>query len=195
MNLQFFAEDDGNGDGASDNTGNNTGTEDEDGNGNLSEFDKLLSDKANQSEFDKRVSKALEKQRTKLEQSTNTRIQEAKTEAEKLARMNAEQKAEYEKQKAADELAKREANISKRELTATAKETLAEKGLPLSLHAILDYADADKCNASIESVSKAFGEAVEKAVEERLTGGKAQKKAQTDNGTLENQIKQAMMGL
>lgn len=57
----------------------------------------------------------------------------ARTEAEKLAKMNAEQKAQYEREKKDQELAKREVELTARELKVTAKETLGSKGLPTSL--------------------------------------------------------------
>ena len=65
-----------------------------------------------------------------------------------------------------------------REMT---QEQLAEKGLPMSLAAVLNYTSAEECAASIEAVGKAFQEAVEKAVNDRLAGGKPPRKA--DNST------------
>ena len=112
-----------------------------------------------------------------MQAEINTKVQEAVTEAERLAKMNAEQKAQYEREKKEKEIADREAAITKRELMATAKEQLAEKGLPISLADVLNYASAEECSASIEAVGKAFQEAVEKAVNDRLSGGKPPKKA------------------
>ena len=146
-------------------------------------FDDVLKDKAYQSEFDKRVAKALETAKSKWETDYQAKIQEAKTEAEKLAKMNADQKAEYEKQKREDELAKREKDITTRELRATAYETLAEKNLPKELVDILNYSDAESCNKSIEAVEKAFQSAVEKAVNDKLRGGQPPKGGQSSNDT------------
>lgn len=194
MNLQFFAED-GNGGGAGGGGGTGSGdgagagsagaegtpgaegTQNQDGQNGTS-FDDFLKDSKNQAEFDRRVAKALETQRGKMQQDMQTQIANAKTEAEKLAKMNAEQKAEYEKQKKEQELADREAQITKRELSATAKETLADKGLPTQLAEILNYSSAEACQASIDAVEKAFQEAVTKAVDEKLRGGNPPKKAQ-----------------
>lgn len=141
-------------------------------------FDDVLKDKKYQSEFDKRVAKALETAKSKWETDYQAKIQEAKTEAEKLAKMNADQKAEYEKQKKLDELAKREKDITTRELRATAYETLAEKNLPKELVDILNYESAETCNKSIEAVEKAFQSAVEKAVNDKLRGGNPPKGGQ-----------------
>ena len=192
MNLQFFAEPDGGagGGGASGNAGGTGGEQGAAGGQEGAEgaggaagadtplsFDDFLKDPKNQAEFDRRVSKALETSRSKMQAEINTKVQEAVTEAEKMAKMNAEQKAQYEREKKEKEIADREAALTKRELTATAKEQLAEKGLPLSLADVLNYSSAEECNASIEAIGKTFQEAVEKAVEDRLKGGKPPKKA------------------
>lgn len=152
-------------------------------------FDDFLKDPKNQAEFDRRVGKALETSRSKMQADIEAKIIAARTEAEKLAKMNAEQKAEYEKEKREKELADREASITRRELAATAKEQLAEKGLPLSLADVLNYESAEACAASIDAVGKAFQEAVEKAVQERLTGGKPPKKADVKAAYTIEQIK------
>ena len=124
-----------------------------------------------------------------MQAEINTKVQEAVTEAERLAKMNAEQKAQYEREKKEKEIADREAAITKRELMATAKEQLAEKGLPVSLAAVLNYSNAEECSASIEAVGKAFQEAVEKAVNDRLSGGKPPKKAGDQTAYTMEQIK------
>lgn len=113
-----------------------------------------------QADVDRIVAERLERQQKKFAAE--------KEEAAKLAKMNAEQKAEYEAKKREDELTARETAVMKRELKATAYDILAEKNLPRQLAEILDYSNADACNASIDAVSKAFNEAVTSAVDERL---------------------------
>lgn len=100
---------------------------------------------------------------------------EGRSEAEKLAKMTEDQRIEHERQRAEQAardretaLATREAEITRRELRAAAIDTLAQKGLPRGLEAILNYADADACNASIDAVEKVFREAVQEGVNERL---------------------------
>lgn len=194
MNLQFFAEDGesgaggGAGGGASGDAGGAAGSEGgatggEGGAATIPSFDDFLKDPKNQAEFDRRVAKALDTSRTKMQADIEAKMQEARTEAEKMAKMNAEQKAQYEREKQAKELADREAAITKRELMATAKEQLAEKGLPISLASVLNYSSAEECTASIDAVGKAFQEAVEKAVNDRLAGGKPPKKADNPEAT------------
>lgn len=200
MNLQYFAEG-GEGDagaegGAGGASGTSEGTGDAGDNqgdqgaaGSSMSFDDYLKDPKNQAEFDRRVSKALETSRTKMQADIEKQIADAKTEAEKMAKMNADQKAQYEREKQEKELADREAAITKRELTATAKEQLAEKGLPISLATILNYTNAEECAASIDAVGKAFQEAVEKAVTDRLAGGKPPKKADGSTAYTMDQIR------
>lgn len=193
MNLQLFAEggDGGAGGGAggsaSGDAGAAAGTEGGEGGGGAAvtpqSFDDFLKDPKNQAEFDRRVAKALDTSRTKMQADIEAKMQEARTEAEKMAKMNAEQKAQYERDKQAKELADREAAITKRELMATAKEQLADKGLPVSLASVLNYSGAEECTASIEAVEKAFQEEVEKAVNDRLAGGKPPKKADNPTAT------------
>lgn len=165
LDLQFFADDDGPSDSVDSNSGNDQRGGEQDG--KKDDAVKTFT----QDDVNRIISDRLAKERQKWEKDLQTKLDEAKTEAEKLAKMNAEQKAEYERQKREKELADREAQITRRELRATALETLAEKGLPKQLAEILDYTDADSTNKSIESVEKVFREAVEAAVNERLKGG------------------------
>lgn len=127
-----------------------------------------------QKDVDKLIQERVAREQAKWEK----KVQDERTEAEKLAKMNADQKAEYEKQKREDELAKREKDITTRELRATAYETLAEKNLPKELVDILNYESAETCNKSIEAVEKAFQSAVEKAVNDKLRGGNPPKGGQ-----------------
>lgn len=90
------------------------------------------------------------------------------TESQKLSKMTAEQKKEYQDKQHAEELTKRETDITRRELRMTAKEALIEKGLPVELSDALAYDSAENCSKSIEAVEKAFRAAVEKALEERI---------------------------
>lgn len=133
-------------------------------------LDDVLKDKLLQSEFDKRIAKALETAKTKWDTDFESKLSAAKTEAEKLAKMNADQKADYERQQRETKLADREAEITRRELRATALEQLAEKGLPKQLADIIVYTDADSTNESITAVETAFRAAVEAGVNERLKG-------------------------
>lgn len=193
MSLQMYAES-GDGAGAGD-SGNGGGSGDGgDGGGQMS-FDDFLNEGSNQAEFDRRVQKAIDTAVKNAKEKWQLMVDDKVSEAEKLAKMNKEEKAEYLRQKKENELAGREADITKRELMAEAKNTLAEKKLPVGLAELLNYADAESCSKSITAVEKAFQEAVEAAVQERLKGGAPQRKAPDQNtDTLEKQVEALMMG-
>ena len=141
------------------------------GGGQAPAFTDLLKDNPEyQAELDRRVTKALQTAQDKWQKDAEARIQAAKTEAEKLARMTAEQKAEHERQEREKSLADRETALTVRELRAQAAETLAQKGLPAALLDVLAYSDADKCASSIDAAEKAFRAAVQTGVEERMKG-------------------------
>lgn len=188
FNLQYFAQssEDGGGDdsgsgmaGDGAGTGGDTGAGDDAGDDSGTTeptFDDLLKG-GHQAEFDRRVQKAINTAMTKAQEKWQALTDDKLSEAEKLARMSKEEKEDYLSQKHEKELAEREAAITRRELAAEAKNTLAEKKLPVELAEILNYADVDTCKASIEAVEKAFQKAVEADVEEKLKGGKPPKKA------------------
>lgn len=188
LDIQLFAENgssetDTETDGNNEPSSNEEGTDSDDSSDNPKMF--------TQDDVDKVVQKRLSRERKKWEQEQ----QQEQDEATKLAGMNEKQKKEYQEKKREDKLNEREKEITKRELTATAKEMLAEKGLPMSLSSILDYADADSCNASIDVVEKAFQEAVQKAIDDKIKGGEVIKKAQGNSAKEEqDKVYNLMMG-
>lgn len=104
--------------------------------------------------------------------------QEAKeSEAKKLAKMNADEKKDYQLKQREQELADREVEIARKELTAEAKSMLSERDLPVELVAVVDLSSADSVTESINTVQKAWSEAVQKGVSERLKGGAPMKSA------------------
>ena len=128
-----------------------------------------------QSEINRAVQQRLARQKRDEEKRLEAARAEGRSEAEKLAQMSAEQRAEHERQAAEqaakdreNALAQREAEITRRELRATAIDTLLKRGLPKSLESVLDYKDADSCSASIDTLEKAFRDAVQQGVDERL---------------------------
>lgn len=190
MNLQLFGHD-GDGAGTGDGEGDGAnGTKGQAGEGEGNEppkaktFDELLADENYQAEFDRRVQKALGTAREKWEALMDDKL----SEAEKLAKMNKEEKADYLQKKKEKELADKEEALTRRELTAEAKNTLAEKKLPVGLAEVLNYSDAESCNKSIDAVEKAFQEAVQAAVEEKLKGGVPPKMAPQGTSFTKEQV-------
>ena len=201
MNLQLFAE---GGDGAGADGGNGGGSGEGEGAGGEGgaggdtppSFDDFLKTGGNQAEFDRRVQKAVNTAVTKAQEKWQALADDKLSEAEKLAKMTKEEKAQYMQQKKEKELTDREAAITRKELMAEAKNTLASDGLPQELAEVLDYSDADTCKKSMEKVKEVFQRAVETAVEEKLKGGKPPKKAPGGDAqkALEEQVYNIMMG-
>ena len=199
MNLQLFAEggdgagaDGGNGGGSGEGAGGEGGA----GGDTPPSFDDFLKTGGNQAEFDRRVQKAVNTAVTKAQEKWQALADDKLSEAEKLAKMTKEEKAQYMQQKREKELTDREAAITRKELMAEAKNTLASDGLPQELAEVLDYSDADTCKTSMEKVKEVFQRAVETAVEEKLKGGKPPKKAPGGDAqkALEEQVYNIMMG-
>ncbi|WP_312541415.1 DUF4355 domain-containing protein [Enterococcus sp.] len=159
MRLQFFAD-----------GGEGNGSEGEQ-DGDLSDDSKPISF-ANQSEFDsfmdKRVSKAIETAQAKWEKAEAEKIEKAKSEGERLAKLSAEQREKEEQRKKEEADSKREQDLTKRELRLQALEELTERKLPQSLIDAVVLTDADACANSIETIEKVFRDAVEVGVNERL---------------------------
>ena len=195
MNLQLFAEGDGAGTGDEGGNGGGAGGAGEEGNEPQS-FDDFLKTGGNQAEFDRRVQKAVNTAVTNAQEKWQALTDDKLSEAEKLAKMTKEEKAQYMQQKKEKELSEREAAITRKELKAEARNTLACDGLPQELAEVLNYTDADACKKSMETVKTAFQKAVEAAVEEKLKGGKPPKKAtETDEQKNQQQkVYNAMMG-
>lgn len=165
LNIQFFADEGGDDDGGGDDKGDK-GEEKKDDEEKKKEVGFTPEQ---QTKIDALIAKTVAKERANRDKD----IEAAKTEAEKLAKMNADQKAEYEQKQRESKISEREADITRRELRASALETLAEKGLPKQLAEILVFTDADSTSASLDAVEKAFRESVEAGVNERLRGDKA----------------------
>ena len=133
-------------------------------------FDDFLKQKGNQAEFDKRVNKAIETAITKAKEQWELETNDKLTEAEKLARMTKEQKAEYRQKQLEKEVEdlKREKAMS--EMAGIAREMIAEEGIniPDKLLESLVREDATKTKETVEGFCKLFKESVQKAVKDAL---------------------------
>ena len=136
------------------------------------------------------VNKMIQDRITREQAKWEKKVQDERTEAEKLAKMKADEKLKYQQEKRDKELAQREKDITTRELKITSSETLAEKNLPKELVNILNYDSAESCNNSIDVIEKAWTEAngtwqeaIEKEVNKRLRGGNPPKGGSSTSGT------------
>lgn len=103
----------------------------------------------------------------------------AVAEAIKVAKMDEESKAAYEKEQAARKLAEREAEIARRELKADARGVLAEKEVPAEFLDMLLGTDLKATTKNVETFKAKFDAAVQAQVEKRLVG----KTPQSGNGS------------
>lgn len=128
-------------------------------------FDEILGDKTYQAEFDRRVQKAIETARTKWEADEQTK----RTEAEKLAKMDAEQKAKYELKKVSEERDSAIAKLNAYELKNTAIKIAQEKGLDISLLEDIDFSKqtAETITTIIDTKKAVFDKVLEKAMNDK----------------------------
>lgn len=93
-------------------------------------------------------------------------------EAQKLATMNATQKAEYERDQLQKELDEYKKQASLAEMSKTARKMLSDSGItvPDELLTMLVSTEAEQTKTAVDAFSKVFKEAVDSAVKERLKG-------------------------
>lgn len=172
MNLQIFAEG-GAGDGAGAEGGNGGGAgAEEQGGAAPQSFDDFLQREGNQAEFDRRVQKAIETAVTKAQEKWQALTDDKLSEAEKLAKMTKEEKAEYKTRKLEKELADLKRQNSLSEMSKTARKMLADEeiNIPDELLAHLVSDNAEDTKTAVESFSKLYKAAVQAAVKEALKG-------------------------
>lgn len=166
--LQLFTEgDDG---GTGDGNGDGSGT---DGvNNEPMSFDDFLGQEGNQAEFDRRVNKAVKTAVTNAEEKWKALTDDKLTEAEKLAKMTKEEKAEYRAKKAEKELEDLKKMNARTELAKTARKMLADENIniPDELLSNLVADDAEGTKTAVESFAKMYKEAVQAAVKEVIKG-------------------------
>lgn len=169
MNLQLFAEGEGDGSGAGDDGGAGAGSGD---GGNEMSFDDFLGQAENRAEFDRRVQKAVNTAVTKAQEKWQALTDDKLSEAEKLAKMTKEEKAEYKNRKLEKELAdlKRQNAIS--EMSKTARKMLADEeiNIPDELLAHLVSESAEDTKTAVEAFGKMYKDAVQAAVKDALKG-------------------------
>ena len=133
-------------------------------------FDELLRDRDFQSEFDRRISRALETARGKWAQETRQKIEQARREEQQIARLNNDERISQEYAVREAELVKRENLLFERELRAEAVKMLNERGLPPELAGAINYSSEESMKNSMETAELAFRAAVQSGVEQRMRG-------------------------
>lgn len=165
FDLQLFAEEagatgsdpvpaEGNDKGAAADTGNKT--------------DGAKVDEGEKKYTDKDLDEIINKKFAKWQKDHEKKVDEA----QKLATMTAQQKAEYERDKLQKELDEYKRKDSLAEMSKTARKILSDEGITISdeLLSMLVTTDAEKTKAAVDGFKTAYKEAVEAAVKERLKG-------------------------
>ncbi|KRL40727.1 DUF4355 domain-containing protein [Liquorilactobacillus nagelii] len=163
MNLQYFAEQQ---DDTADNSETQTKTED-----NQQEQQQESTKKTKtftQEEVNQMVNERLERERKAQE----VKIQAAKDEAAKLAKMNADQKKEYQLQKQTERAEAAEAKLAKFEMTKQARSMMSEAGLNVTDDELdlVVTSDAESTQANVNQLIS-FADRVREAVKTELLKG------------------------
>jgi hypothetical protein len=165
FNLQLFAED----------AGNTAGSDPEkavSGDQAAADQGKEQKDQKNDRQTAKYSDEDLDKIIGKRFARWQEEQKKAVDEAKKLAEMDAQQKAEYERDQLRKELDGYKRKDALSEMTKTARKMLSDGGVSISdeLLAMMVTTDAKETKAAIDTYIKLHTEAVEKAVKERLKG-------------------------
>lgn len=169
--LQMFADGEGTG-AAGEPAGDGTGVTGEGTpNNEPMSFDDYLS-QGGQAEFDRRVQKAIQTAVSNAQKKWQTMTDGKVSEAEKLAQMTSEEKAEYRAKKAEQELADLKRQIALGDMAKTARKMLSEENITVPDEIIMNLVcdDAEKTKSAVESFAKVFKDAVQAAVKESLKG-------------------------
>ncbi len=180
-NLQLFA-----GEGGEDGGNNDDGGSDPED--KPVSFDDFLKEEGNQAEFDRRVQKAVNTAVTNAQEKWKALTDDKLTEAEKLAKMTKEEKAEYKNRKLEKELEDLKRQNAITEMAKTARKMLADEeiNIPDELLGHLVSESAEDTKAAVEAFSRMYKTAVQAAVKDALkgnppkggTGGKTMTKEQ-----------------
>lgn len=177
--LQLFA-DGGDGGAGSNGTGAGDGAGNSGNDGDKS-FEDFLKDPKNQAEFDRRVEKALNTQKEKLDGEYQTSLEEAKKEAGKLAKMNADQKKQYEAEKMEQlvkdqqkEIERLTKEATRAELSKEASRIMKADHSIIATQDMLDFVVGDDADTTKANISKLVGIIQEdrKLQEEKRATGK-----------------------
>lgn len=180
--LQLFADggDDGT-DGDDDDPDDDSDSDDDgegDGDDKALTFDDFLNQEGNQAEFDKRVRDAVNRAVSDARKTWKALTDDKVSEAEKLAKMTKEDKAEYLRQKDREEFEAEKAAFEKEKLLVEVKKELQEQTLPAAFaESLVSIADAEKIKDAISEIKKTWDAEISEAVR-----AKARQRTPTESG-------------
>ena len=113
-------------------------------------FDELLQDKEYQSAFDKKIAQSLQTAKAKWEEDSKTKM----AEAEKLAKMDKEEKARYKEEQLEKKIAEYEARENARTLKDEAINIATQKEIPIAYLDLFKFENmnAENVKSAIETI-------------------------------------------
>ncbi len=133
-----------------------------------------------QSESDKRVTEALKRK----EKEFTGKLKES----EKLANMNAEEKASYERSQYEKTLADKEIELNRRENKIVGLQILSEKNIPAALIDFVLHENAEEMQSRINLLSKEIAKAVSAEVKSKLNSSNPKVAVTTSNEITKEQF-------
>lgn len=123
------------------------------------EVDEMMKGLHNQEQVNEIVEKRLARERAKIEKEIGkSKFEEGLSEAEKLAKMTAQEKAEYEFNKQREAFEKERDDFNKAKLQTEGKSILTDLGYSgediEALSGLIDFTDADTTKTSIDNLDK-----------------------------------------
>lgn len=113
------------------------------------------------SEADKRVSQALKTHEQKLKEQFQETIRLEREEAEKLAKMKADEREQYERQKFEATLKEKERQLTDRELKLKTTEYLSKNNLPLDVMEFVIGNDESETQSKLEKLNVIINKKIE----------------------------------
>lgn len=117
-----------------------------------------------------KIDEALNAERKKWDAELETRLSEAISESERLAKLNADERAEAERKKEQEKFEKERAKYEREKLEFETGKSLMDKGLSPQFASFLAQDNAETTKANIDAFEKAFNEEVQAAVVDKLKG-------------------------
>lgn len=119
-------------------------------------FVDLLKNPKYQAEFDKMVAKSINTAKTNWQKDYDAKLQAEKTEAEKLAKMDADQRLKYELNKEKSEKAELQSKLNAINLYKTASDIAVDKELPIGYLDLIDFSkeSAETITSKIEKLQE-----------------------------------------
>jgi hypothetical protein len=128
----------------------------------------------------------IQKEKAKAKRSAEKEYKAKMDEAEKLRKMNADEKAEYEAKKQAAYIAELEAKINRSGLEKEASKMLSESGIAASdeILALVVKDDAERTQEAVNGFAELVNQLADNKVKEMLKGKTPRKVEQSTTGTI-----------